>query len=204
MDENNTIVSPDEAKAEQEALAEKKAEEIRSGIVTELGLTEDESNKEFIDKLVSREVENRKKLSEAIGQKISWRDKAKGTKPPAAPPAPPAPTDHEAIRKQAEAATRATLDQEYLDEKQYPDEVAAEIKAYAAYKGVSARQAEKAPHIQTMITAAVAEGRVTEAALPRSPRSNPAPSSEDKMPDFDMSTEEGRKQYDDWRAKNRS
>jgi Mn-containing catalase len=196
MDENQ-IVSPDEAKAEQEALAEAKAEEVRAKVVADLGLTDDDNNKPVIDKLVERELAHRRKLSEAIGQKIKYRDAA-NKKPPQSTQTGAKPLDEETIRKQAAEATREALDQEYLDEKQYPDEVVAEIKSYAKYRGISARQAEKAPHIKAMIDGAIAEGKIVEAALPRTQTTVQARTQtkfDPTKPEFDMSTEEGRKAY---------
>ncbi|MFH1052762.1 MAG: hypothetical protein V1779_17720 [bacterium] len=59
-------------------------DEIRELVIEEYGLdADDEANKPFIDKAVEKElayqnerIENQKKLSKAIEQKKSWRDKA--------------------------------------------------------------------------------------------------------------------------------
>jgi hypothetical protein len=195
MDEKDIIVSPDEAKAEQEALAEAKADEIRSRVASELGLSEDDA---VVEKVVQRELDHKKKLSEAIGQKIKYRDAAKGSKPATPAPAQPAAPalDPEEIRKQTEMTVTERLEQRDLDEMEYPDDVKAQIKEYARFKGISVRKAEKEPVIQVLIDQAKAAGRITEAGVTRTPR--PTPTQSANMPNFDMSTEEGRKQYDDW------
>lgn len=77
MDNDNKIVPPtaEELAAEQAATAEVKENEIRAEIITEYGFDET-ADAERIDKLTKKEVESRKKLSSAIGQKIKHRNKA--------------------------------------------------------------------------------------------------------------------------------
>ena len=196
MDAEHTIVSPDEAKAEQEALTEAKADEVRAKVVADLGLTDDETNKAVIDKVVERELDHRKKLSGAIKQKIDWREKAKGSKP--TPPAPTGdkPLDAEAVRKQAEDAVTARLEQRDLDEMDYPDEIKAEIKKLAQVRGVSVRAAAKDGYITHLVSEAVAAGRIKEAAVPAAQQSRTVKT--DKVPHFDMSAAEGRQQFKEW------
>lgn len=78
-------VTPEEQKFEQEAIADINEDEIRAKIVEEFGFDE-ASDAEKIDKLVAKDVEGRKKLSKAIGQKKAWRDQfqknSKDNKPP--------------------------------------------------------------------------------------------------------------------------
>lgn len=196
MDTNETVVTPDEAKAEEEALTEAKEDEVRAKVIADLGLSEDD-NSELIDKVVEREIANRKKLSEAIGQKIKYRDAATKSKPAQQEKKDTQSFDPEAIRKQAETAALATLEQRDLEEMEYPDEIKAEIKRVAQVQGVSVRKAEKDPYIQHRIAEAVADNRVNEAAVTRTPKSTKAAT--DAKPDFDMSTEEGRKAFDEWK-----
>ncbi len=83
MDDNDTKptgdeaeeVSEEEKKSEAEALAEVKDEELKSKVAEDLGINP-EDEPELIDKLVKRELSQREKLSGAIKQKISWREKA--------------------------------------------------------------------------------------------------------------------------------
>jgi hypothetical protein len=85
--ENKVEITPEEHQFEQEAVADIREDEVRTKIIEEFGF--DETNDaDRIDKLVTKEVENRKKLSKAIGQKKSYRDKvqelAKNVKAPVA------------------------------------------------------------------------------------------------------------------------
>lgn len=194
--EKENLVTPEEQKADQEALAEAKAEEIRAKVVADLGLTDDENSKELIDKLVGRELDHRKKLSGAIKQKIDWREKAKVTKPASA--GEQKTLDPEEIRKHTEATVTERLEQRDLDEMEYPDDIKAEIKKIAKAQGVSVRKAEKDPYISFLVGQAQAAGRIDEAAVPHTQRSTTTKT--EKVPTFDMATEEGRKAYDAWKA----
>lgn len=64
--------TPEELASEQQALADVKEEDIRAEIINEFGFDET-ADKDKIDKATKREIDNRKKLSSAIGQKIKHR-----------------------------------------------------------------------------------------------------------------------------------
>ena len=195
MSDQDFVLS-DEQIAEQETQAVAEGAEFRAKIVSELGLVEDDTNKEFIDKVVEREAGLRKGFGKLLGNYKKLKSTVKPPQQPQQQQQQTPPLDAEAIRKQAVDATREALDQEYLEEKQYPDEIAKEIKDYAKYKGVTARQAEKSAHIQAMIAQAATEGRIIEAAVPRSQISpSSAKPLDTAKPQFDMSTQEGRKAF---------
>ena len=73
-DKQNLAVSAEEQKAEEEANHEVNEDELRSKVSEEYGLDQDE-DKELLDKLVAKEKLQHEKLSSAIKQKISWREK---------------------------------------------------------------------------------------------------------------------------------
>jgi len=79
MDTENAIqVSPEELAAEQAGAVLPKEEELRAEIVADTGFDpEDADDKIKIDKLVAREMDGRKKLSDTIRTKINYRDKLK-------------------------------------------------------------------------------------------------------------------------------
>lgn len=198
MDE---IITPtaEELQEEQQQLAEVKDDELRKQTVASLGLEDNDANKELIDKIVADKKESRSKLSKAIGQKIKLREKAKGTTPPA--PTGDKPLDAETIRKQTADEVTQRLEQRDLDEMEYPDDIKAEIKSIARVKNISVRQAAKDPYITYMVETAVKAGKIDEATLPRTSRTTPAAKQGDgKIPQFDMSTEAGRKAFDEWKA----
>lgn len=205
MEEKDFIVPEDEAKAESQALAEAKAEEVRKEVASALGLTDDDANKPVLDKAVERELSHRKNLSTAIGQKRTWRDKAKAVVTAKPPSDQNKQFDPEAFRKQTEADVKEQLTQRDLDEMSYPDDIKAEIKSWAQYKGISVRAAEKAAHITQMIEQAVKDKRIDESTVTRTRRTTAAPAQDGgKAPNFDMSTEAGRKAFDEWKASRRN
>jgi hypothetical protein len=73
-DKQNLAVSAEEQKAEEEAKKEVNEDELRSKVSEEYGLDQDE-DKELLDKLVAKEKLQHEKLSGAIKQRISWREK---------------------------------------------------------------------------------------------------------------------------------
>lgn len=205
MPENNTTPTPEELQEEQGALAEVKDDELRSEIATSLGLEDNDENKELIDKVFSREKTSRGKLSKAIGQKIDWRKKASGTNPN--PPAPKTetakPLSAEEISKQTEAATRKTLDEEYLEESDYSEAIKDIIRQEAARTGVSARKAAKSEFVVFKIGQEKSAKAADEAAKNGSHRGKTASTVDTSKPlnpsDYDMSTEDGRKAWRDAR-----
>lgn len=197
MDPEKVVVSPDEANAEQEALTEVKADEVRTRVISDLGLADDDTNKPVIDKIVERELSHKKKLSEAIGQKIKWRDQVKIAKPVTPTRVEATPFTPDDIRKQTEVTVTATLEQRDLDEMEYSDEIKTDIKRVAQLQGISVRKAAQDPYVQFKIAQASSADRVTEAAVPRTQKTTPV--STQKIPKFDLATEDGRKDYDAWK-----
>jgi quinolinate synthetase A subunit len=64
------------------ALDDAKEDEVREKVFTDLGIEDNDDNKELNDKLVNRELDQRKVLSKAISQKIKLREQITGGKPP--------------------------------------------------------------------------------------------------------------------------
>lgn len=191
-------LTPEEAAAEQAeiAYAGKKEEEVRAEIIAEYGFDEVD-DVEKINKLVTKEVDSRKKLFAAIGQKIKYREQAKKsatTIPPKDTSKPPADED---INKKLDERF-AARDLEALE---YSDDVKKEISDWSKFKGISIKQAASAPHIVKLIED---KRRAEEAEEAATSRKNNSPVSRkswkaDVPPDADMSTPEGRKTYDEWK-----
>jgi hypothetical protein len=197
MDEKDIVLS-DEAIAEQEKEAEADSGKLRAKVVAELGLTEDDTNKEFIDKLVERESNLRKGFGKLLGDYKTLKTKAKPAQQSQQQQQQTPQLDAEKIREQTEATVTERLEQRDLDEMEYPDDIKAEIKKIAKAQGVSVRKAEKDPYISFLVGQAQAAGRIDEAAVPHTQRSTTTKT--EKVPTFDMATEEGRKAYDTWKA----
>lgn len=126
----------EELEVEKQATLDIDEEEIRSQIIEEIGLDE-ESNSEQIDKLVKKELDNRKKLSSAIGAKIKWRTEA--TKPKEAPVAPK--KDVELSFKDQIALSKSNVDEDMIDE----------VVNYAKLQNISVSESLKSSYIQFLV-----------------------------------------------------
>lgn len=204
--EKNNNLSPEEHTAEQEALAEAKEDDVRAKVIADLGLEDNDNNKSIIDKVVGREMEHRSTLSKAVKQKIDWRTKALGPDGKPKDPQKPDeskvdPTDPEAIRKAAAEATRAEFEQRDLDEMDYSDEVKEQIKRVAKYNNSSIRAAAKDPYIQSLIENETKQRKADEAAENGSGKTRSGVQIDTSKPldpkDFDLSTEEGRAEWEE-------
>lgn len=196
-------ISEEEKKTEAEALTEVKDDELRSKIAEDLGISP-EDEPELLDKLIKRELAQREKLSGAIKQKISWREKA--TKATSSKPENNSkegqPRNEDKPLTVAEfdrmlAEREAKRDLESLG---LPEELEKEVKDLAKVKGISVREAAKLPYIVSAIEEANKEKRMSSAIPKRTSRGNYAsPSYDPSKPlnpgDFALDTEEGRKAW---------
>lgn len=187
----------EELAAEQEALQEKKEEEIREQLINDFGF--DEINEaEKIDKLVLKEKEHREKLSQAIGQKIRWRTEAQKPKETKVEPirtSPPTNLDEEAVARIFDKRQEKLA----LDALEYPEELKKEIERVAQFTG-SVAKAIRDPYIVSKVETYEKEKRVEEATITKTNRSGGRKAfSIENPPDVDMSTEEGRKTWEDYK-----
>ena len=199
MENDEFKVSPEEAAAEQEALTDAKEDDLRTTLAEELGLSVDEDG-DKLDKLVAREMKNRKLLSTAIRQKIDLRTKLTGAKP-AVKPGSKVPLDEAAVRAEAESAVEARLEQRDLDDMEYSDAVKSEIKKVAKLQGISVRKAANDPYIQHVVEAEKKQQAINEAADNGTRKGKSGVKVDLSKPldpkDFNLSTEEGRKAWAD-------
>lgn len=189
MDKETEIVSPDEAKAEEEALAEAKEDELREKLSEELGI---EPDSDLLDKLVERELGHKKKLSAAIGQKIDWRKKATSS-------APKPKTEDKEAALDVEKQIRAEFEARDLEELDLPDELKEDVKKLAQTLGVSVRKAAQDPYIVYRKQAIEQERKSDDATISRSAsKGQKVRFDTTTPPKVDMSTEEGRKTWKEY------
>lgn len=202
--ENETpMETAEEIAAEKEDLSEVKEDAIRENIIEEFGFDpEDDKDKERIDKAVKREVAHRGKLSKAVGQKIKYRDgytKLAGDNPS---------KETDASKKDEEdddldAKLDARLDARDLAEMEYPEEIKEVIKQVAAINKISVKKAVSDPYVAAKIEAWKKQEGTDEAALSNKDKQggrSDSPTDIDLTPpDVDLTTEEGRKEYDEWK-----
>lgn len=202
QNEDLKIESAEEIEAEKQHLSEVKEDELRKEIISAYGFDE-EKDKDRITKAVERETKHRKALSATIGQKVRYRDALQKSQPKK-PDAAPSKEDGKDLDERVNAGIAAALEQRDLDEMDYPDEIKNAIKQVAAYNKVSVRKAEKDPYIAAKIEAWKKEQGTDEAALSRNNKNGgtgSTTSTDLTPPDVDLNTPEGRKEYDDWKAK---
>lgn len=206
MDENqnNIEVSPDELKAEEEIQKGVTDDELRSKVAEEFGLNP-ETDTEMLDKLVAKEKSHHEKLSNAIKQKIKYREQVTSKKP-----------DEKGGTLKEEDISKLVdqkLAEKELDSLNLADDLKAEIKTLAQLKGISVREASKLPYIQARIAEAEKEERVKNGTPKRTSAGGKTIAIDPSKPldpsDFDLSTEDGRKAWNEakeerakWRKEN--
>lgn len=200
MNENETTPSPEELQSEQESLAELKDDELRTSVVSSLGLEDNDANKELIEKIVGMKKADHGKLSKAISQKIKFRTMATTSKPDQQTTGN---LDADGIRKQTETQLSDRFNEEYLEDSDFSDNLKTEIRKISKLNNVSARKATKDPYIMHLIEQEKAAKRAAEAATNGNGNGRNGQDDGGSMPaKFNdpayMITEEGQKDYDTW------
>lgn len=199
-------VSEEEKNLEVESQQEVNDEELRAKVAEDLGIDpENEENQELLDKLVDREKSNHEKLSGAIKQKISWREKYQ--KASANPKDTPG-KDNKSTKEQGGTESqdevirrvlREERDRETLESLDYPDDLKDEIKDFAKVKGIPIKEAVNLPYIQSRVEEIKKEERLKAATPTRSKggtyKASVDPSKPLNPEDFDFDSEEGVKAW---------
>lgn len=167
-------------------------------IIEKYGL-DPEEDEDLIVKLVENDRENHKKLSEAIGQKIKYRketEELKSNNKEKSSKDEPAKKPEIDISK----AVQEELDKRDLEEAGLSEELQEEAKKIAKITGVPIKKALQDPYFLYKKDGIDRDDRVEKATT--TSKSNATPSySNDKIPKVDMSTEEGRKKWEEYRSK---
>lgn len=171
MDKNETVQTAEEIAQEQIALNLPKEEEVRASVISEFGFDED-LDADKIDKAVAKELDSRKKLSEAIGQKIKHRTEAEELRAKVAtPPTKPVVNDPDEVGKLVDSKVTETLEKRDLEALDYPDELKTEISKLAKLQGVSIKKAVADPYIAFKVEAYEKQRKVDEATISRTHKS---------------------------------
>ncbi len=203
MDTKNQdiIESAEDLEIEKNAQIEVKEDEIKAKIAEELGI-DPEDEPELIEKLVKKELAHKKELFGAIKQKMTWRDKAKNTKPEDIP------TDAKNqngkvhisnIDELVDKKLNERLEERELKDQHLPEELETEVKDLAKIKGISIREAAQLPYIVSRKEAIEREERL-KSSIPTgknkgSYRSSVDPSKPLNPANYALDTEEGRKAW---------
>jgi len=195
-EKNNTqIESAEELEAEKGHLAEVKEDEIRANIVKDFGF-DPEADKERIEKLVQKELGYKKTISTAIGQKVKYRTKVQEFDKKN----PPKPKEGESSSADVDTKIQAALEADRLEAMEYPDDIKAIIKNVAEINKISVRKAVSDPYVQSRIEAWKKDSGADDAAAGRKNQNGGGSGADDlEIPDYDLTTEEGRKSWDQWK-----
>lgn len=193
----------DDVQKEQELLQTPVIDEVRKSIIDELGLDED-LDSALIDKAVERELKSRKLLSKAIQQKREWREKATSQteqKPVENPQPKPTETQTPDINELVDRRVTEKLEENTLTSANISDEIKTEVKNYAKANGVSISQALNSPYVKYLQQEEDKKQKIEKASLGNNHRApvNSSDFSKAKPTDFDLTTKEGRDNYEKWR-----
>jgi len=207
MDEenqNNLVVTPEEQKAEQEAMAEVKEDELKQQLAEDMGIDPDIED-ELLDKIVSREKASRERLSSAIKQKINWRERAE-SKLAKQKLVDGGETPKEGDAKKEEVTDvderfRTLMEERDLKELNLSEEVESKVKILAQLEGISVREAVKDPYIVSMQEGFDKEERIKKSIPKRSNKGSYASGIDASKPldpaNFDFNSEEGIKAWNE-------
>lgn len=193
---NSQIETAEELEAEKGHLADVKEEEVRDSIIKEYGF-DPEDDKERIDKAVARELGYKKTISTAIGQKVKYRTKL-GEVSKVTPPE----DKSKDKTPDVNALIDERLERERLEDMEYPDDIKAVIKNVATINKISVKKAVADEYVQSRIAKWRKDSGADDAAAGRKNRDGGKGDSPegDEIPDYDLTTEEGRKDWDKWKA----
>lgn len=198
MDQNqNEGLTPEEIKAEEEALKEVSEDEVRQRVVSELGLDEND-HAEIIEKAVQKELTHIKTKASLTRQKASWRTKA--TEKPK-PQSTSQNIDPDEILKKAEERVEQRFEQRDLKSLKLPEQLETLVKSIAKVNGISVLEAASDEYFLLKKEAYEKEQKTTEAAISRNNKTAAQttfdPNSPPKLdPSIDINTPEGKAAYE--------
>jgi len=184
MDKNTKNATPAEETPEEEEVVEANEDEVRSYIINELGI--DEYDEELISKLVERELSQKQKLSEAIRQKINWREKAKQE---------PKPTNQQDVKSEI----LSILEEERLEDMELPEGLKEEVRKISKLNNISVKKAAQDPYVLYKKQEIEAAAKVQDATISRTNKGKSVKFDPANPPQVDMSTEEGRATWDEYK-----
>ncbi len=212
MDPNNPehkeeiVVTPEEAKAEQEALKGATDEELREKLADKFGLDPD-TDADLLDKLVEDKKADHQRLSGAIKQKIGYREKLKGSQPKQPEDSGKGQSQtkqQENIDELVSKKVAEQLEARDLKELNLAEELQSEIKDLAKLKGITVKEAAQLPYIKSRIEEVKEAQRVLDATPQRKGRGSYQTSYDPSKPlryeDYDLNTKEGREAWNNAKA----
>ena len=171
---------------------------LKAEVIEKFGLDED-SDSELIAKLVDDKVLQHKQFSKVVRQKRDWRDKAVNAPKEKVSGQPV--SDDEIAKKVDER-----YEENHLKSLGISSELIKEVKALAKLKGISLLEASNDDYIQFKKNESEKENKTNKASIGFSNRGSMAKSNFSEMSpaDFDLSTPEGMKGWEEYKKYVRS
>ena len=184
---------PQEDLADEEEIKETEEDEIRQQIIEKYGLDEIEQP-DLIDQLVEEHMETKKKLSTAIKQKRKWREEAqKKVSSKEEKSEEKSPSDIERLIDER-------FDQRELDISDLSDELKKEVQAYAKVQGIQIKDALNSEYIGFLKGKEEQKKKEEEASTSFKRKSQAGRDFSKMSPeDFDLTTEEGQKGFEEYK-----
>lgn len=200
-EEHKIEVSAEEKEADEQGLAEVKAEEVRTKIAEDLDI-DPELESDLLDKLVKRDMSQRERLNKTIKQKISWRDKAgKTSKKTDDKSGGDKPTGDDKDNLSFDEKFEARMAERDLKDLDLSEDVEKKVRSIAKVENISIREASKHPYIKTVMEAEETERRIADGTIRRNNKGSRISSKDASKPlnhaDFDLSSKEGRKDWNE-------
>ena len=198
--EQRPLESQEELNAEKDMVVEVPEDTLREKLAEQLGLDPKEQSA-ILDNVVKLKQEDNKRLSKAIEQKRKYREQLFTTKKPETKSQTSTKDvpDDDALFEQRFNERMEKIELERLD---FPEDLKAEIQKVAKYEGIPIREAAKNPYILHKKQEFEQAERIKNATPTRTSGGKYIvdPSKPLDPSNFDMSTPEGRKAWDEAKA----
>lgn len=211
MNENNEFVLSDEAIAEQGKIADA-GDDLRTSIAEFLGLTDDDDTSDLLDRFTEREQNLRKGYGELLGRKYIPLKKAYQNlvnDPRFKEEKGKSDFDPEAFRKEVQVDTLNSFNEQYLDESDFSDEFKIKVKEELNRNPGKTAQfvLKNSDYLNFLKDKESGNRRAQEAANNGTGQSGSKRDGDGSIPEkfIDpkfMSTEKGRKEFDEWSQAN--
>lgn len=197
--EQKPLESQEELNAEKD-MVEDSEDTLREKLAEQLGLDPDEQS-DVLDRAVKLKQEDNKRLSKAIEQKRKYREQLFTTKKTETT-SQPSTNETPDVDALFEQKFNERMEKIELDNLDLPDDLKAEVKEVAKLKGISIREAANSSYILYKKQEFEQAERIKNATPTRKGGGKYIvdPSKPLDPSDFDMSTEEGRKAWDEAKA----
>ena len=191
MENSNPKIEGDQDPNEK--LGEFKVDEVREKLITDLGLDETDQS-ELIDKLVADKLEEHKKFTTAIGQKINWRNKFQDLEKNNLPKPDPKPQPVQEI-KFDENKIVEVLEKRDLEALDLSDELKKEVSTYAKVQGITVKKALNSEYITFLKEKEEKKDKIDNASLGAGRKPTKKDYGNMKASDLDLRTPEGKADF---------